>query len=84
MKRHIILNIVFSSAGLIAGTIFGVKVANKRNKDKTKYCGTLRIDNSEIDEAPQMFLEVTDMVALNSCETAIFKINKENYYNGEN
>lgn len=78
MKTKIKLAIVASSF-LLGGVGFGYLLSRAIDAKKTNFCGNLRIDKSDADEDPKLFLEITDLHKLYSSKIAILKVVKENY-----
>lgn len=62
----------------------GVGYILGKKKHKINECGNLRIDNSEEEEPAKIFLEVTDLSALESSEYVILKVVRENYISHKN
>ena len=71
--------IITGGISVIAGTAFGFWRGVKSARERIKFCGALRVDNSEKDEQPKLYLEITDVNALEKSNIAIFEIKRENY-----
>lgn len=70
------MEIVIAVAMFVVGIIVGIMIANKHNKP----IGTLRIDQSDPDEAPYLFLELSeDPMKLMSSTYVTLKVNAKNY-----
>lgn len=78
MKTNTKLAIVASSF-LLSGIGFGYLLSKAIDAKKTNFCGNLRIDKSDADEDPKLFLEITDLHKLYSSNIAVLKIIKKNY-----
>ena len=60
--------------------VSGYLTSNEINKKKTKYAGNLRIDRSEPNEPPKMFLELqTDLNDISKAKVIKLKVVNENY-----
>lgn len=78
MKIYLKITTFLLSCGASVG--LGMILEKKRISSKTLYCGTLRIDKSEADEAPRLFLELeTPLEQLQNIKVASFKVLNRNY-----
>lgn len=71
--------ILTGSIGVIAGAAFGFWGGKKYARGRINPCGILRIDHSEPNEQPKLFLEVTNVTQLENSDSVIFEIKRENY-----
>lgn len=70
------MEIVIAVVIFVAAVIVGAVIANKHNKP----IGTLRIDQSDPDEAPYLFLELSeDPRKLMKSTYVTLKVNAKNY-----
>jgi len=77
MKTKKILISCFGGLGIYAAGYFTCK---KFNKPKNVYAGNLRIDESEQNEAPKLFLELTtDFMDIYKSDEITLKVVKKNY-----
>lgn len=69
--------IIITAVGMLSiGYLLGKKV----NRKKYEYAGTLRIDNSEMDEPAKLFLELEkDISVISNAKVINLKVLKKNY-----
>jgi hypothetical protein len=72
--------IFYSVCSFIVGGIGGVIFEKRNTTKRLGYSGTLRIDNSEVDEPEKLFLELNrSLDELSKEKVVIFKVIKRNY-----
>jgi hypothetical protein len=77
-KEGMVMYVVLYMLGLIAIFIIGVRIGWHISHDKP--VGTLRIDHSEPEEAPLMFLELaTDPRSIMSKKQVVLDVSTESY-----
>lgn len=78
MKK--ILKISATVVGLISVFGLGITFEKRKHLTRTLYCGSIRIDQSESDEPPRLFLELeVPLESFRNLETASFKVINKNY-----
>lgn len=69
--------------GWLGGTIIGFAISKliMKHHDKKLYVGTLRVDRSDPDEAPYLFLELEQdgMTKIHQNKTVLFKVDLNSY-----
>ena len=66
--------------GLVVGVLIGVFVMRLTRRSKGRCIGTLRVDQSDPNEAPYLFLVLKcDINTVKAQRYATFKVNVENY-----
>lgn len=82
MKKITSVKILLNS--IAAGGLLGLGylIGKKQKKTKTVYFGSLRIDQSEKEEPPKIFLELTcNLEELSKHKDISLKVIKKNYVN---
>lgn len=74
-----LVSLLTGGISFIAGVSFGYIYGKKIEHDRTNSCGILLLDQSEKDEPIKMFLEVTDLKALEISKRVIFEVERQNY-----
>lgn len=69
--------------GWLGGTIIGFAISKliMKHHDKKLYVGTLRVDRSDPDEAPYLFLELEQdgMMKIHQNKTVLFNVDLNSY-----
>lgn len=78
MKRYLGIALALLGCGVSFG--IGMALEKRRTSSKTLYCGVLRVDKSEEDESPKLFLELeTPLESFQNLKTASFRVLNQNY-----
>lgn len=76
--------VAIGSASVLGTFALGVLVGKKAFQPKIEECGNLRIDTSETDEDPKMFLEITNEKKLMNSKYITLTVIRENYVSHKN
>jgi len=76
-----ISNVLLISTGtFLLGLVSGKSIEKSRNKRNDILCGSLRLDKSEADVPPRLFLELeVSLDSLSNRDVAVFRVINESY-----